>query len=194
TTRMSDLVPQGGAAASISGQFIYLAGGSFGSTNHYRYDILGNTWAAMAPVPVSVYFSVGAALGGKTYLVGGGSGPCNGTYIYDIATNTWSTGPNTNVPHSWVTGALVGNSLVVVAGYDCSTGDTNTVEMSVVGVPCGTPTPTATPTATATGTPTCTPGGTPGPWTIVANYPTTVESAAVASDGTYAYSSGGYPG
>src|SRR5207245_6514373 len=32
------------------------------------------------------------------------------------------------------------------------------------------------------------------PWTIVANYPWTVESTAVCSDGTYAYSAGGYAG
>ena len=47
---------------------------------------------------------------------------------------------------------------------------------------------------TVTATPTCGgPVGTPGPWTVMAPYPAGVlESAAIATDGTYAYVAGGY--
>src|SRR5207249_609552 len=61
--------------------------------------------------------------------------------------------------------------------------------------PCGgTSTATATPAA-ATATPTCVAGvGTPGPWTMVATAVATMESPAVASNGTYLYSAGGFTG
>lgn len=52
-----------------------------------------------------------------------------------------------------------------------------------------TPTPTASPTPTPT--PTCTPSGIPGPWMLAANYPVMIESPAVASNGTSAYSVAG---
>src|SRR5205823_3140567 len=81
------------------------------------------------------------------------------TYIYDIASNSWTTGPNMNSPHSWTGGTNVGNRLIVVGGFNGSTGDTNIVEMSIVPVvACGTATATATaPVATATRTATASP-------------------------------------
>ena len=65
-----------GSATSIVGQYIYLAGSygfSVGTDLHYRYDILGNSWAAMAAVPVPVFAAAGAAVGNETYLIGGGN-------------------------------------------------------------------------------------------------------------------------
>jgi hypothetical protein len=59
-----------------------------------------------------------------------------------------------------------------------------------------TPVPTATwtplPATTPTGgpTPACTPGI--GPWSFVAPYPVSLQSPAVATDGTYVYAAGGY--
>jgi hypothetical protein len=57
-----------------------------------------------------------------------------------------------------------------------------------------TPTPTRTATNTPTATPTCLGGGggTPGPWVTKTPYPFSVDSAALASDGTFAYSFGGF--
>jgi hypothetical protein len=46
-------------------------------------------------------------------------------------------------------------------------------------------TPTATPTCLAV-------GGTPGPWVTKTPYPLSVEGAALASDGTFAYAFGGF--
>ena len=55
----------GGAGYSIVGQNIYLAGtwnGGNGSTLHYRYDAVANTWTQMADVPVNIYRPDSAAL------------------------------------------------------------------------------------------------------------------------------------
>jgi N-acetylneuraminic acid mutarotase len=156
TTRMNIPVVMAGSGTSIVGQFIYLVGkwnGGTGSTLHYRYDITGNVWAAMAAAPVPVYEAAAGAIGGKTYLIGGGNpsdapqhaetGPpgtaapsapttsYNTTYIYDIAGNSWTTGPNMNVAHSFTGGTAIGNRLLVVAGYN-GAADTNTVETTTL--------------------------------------------------------------
>ena len=159
TTRANIPVGMGGSATSIAGQFIYLVGtwnGGAGSNAHYRYDITGNTWTAMAVAPVPVYEAAGAAIGGQTYVIGGGGNPSrpqspetgaaalvrtpgpdvayNGTYVYDIASNTWSTGPNLNVARSFTAGTAIGARLLVVGG---GTGNgpfvTDTVEMTQGG-------------------------------------------------------------
>src|ERR1035437_6053083 len=146
TTRANIPTAVVGSTASISGQFIYIAGGNGGSTLHYRYDVVGNAWTAMAPVPVGVNEAAGGNIGGNNYLVGGGNpfrptvekpGPAatfTTTYIYNIAGNSWSTGPTTNFPHSFAGGAAVGTKFVVVAGYN-GTVDTNKVE-SLETAPC----------------------------------------------------------
>jgi N-acetylneuraminic acid mutarotase len=192
TSRADIPVAMGGSATSIVDQNIYLAGsfGTGGTTLHYRYDILADSWTQMADVPAPVYEAAGAAVGSQTYVVGGGNPAVgawattqariaalvkapvtsyNTTYIYDIPSNTWTSGPNTNVAHAFTGGTAIGNLLIVVAGFD-GTGDTNTVETALAeGSPTPTPTPTPTPsptptatsTATATPTPTPTPTGTP---------------------------------
>ena len=164
TSRANIPVGMAGAGYSIVGQFVYLAGhwnNGATSTDHYRYDIVANAWAAMAPVPVPIYRPAAAGVGTKEYLVGGGnpiisalrsktvraaenqaslSTPAasyTSTYIYDTGNNTWTTGPNTNVAHSFTGGTAIGSTLLVVGGYN-GTSDVNTVEKSVVGVPCGT--------------------------------------------------------
>src|SRR5262249_59720361 len=64
------------------------------------------------------------------------------TYIYDTGSNNWSSGPNTNVTHAFTGGTAISNLLLVVTGFDGNIfSDTNTVESSLVGGPCGTPTP-----------------------------------------------------
>jgi N-acetylneuraminic acid mutarotase len=190
TSRTSIPVAMGGSATSIVDENIYLAG-SFGATGgttlHYRYDILADSWTQMADMPAPVYEAAGAAVGSQTYVVGGGNpavgawatrqtrvaavvkAPAvsyNTTYIYDIPSNTWASGPNTNVAHGFTGGTAIGNLLIVVAGFDGVTGNTNTVETALAeGSPTPTPTPTATvtPTATPTATPSVTPSATPTP-------------------------------
>ena len=155
TSRVPIPVAMGGAGYSIIGGVVYLAGhwnGGVASTDHYRYDILDDSWSAVAPVPVPMYRPAAAGVGAQEYLVGGGSpfiGPSanaqarktasmkapaisyTSTYIYDTGTNTWSIGPSTNVPHSFPGGTAIGNRLLVVAGYNGTT-DTNTVETTTI--------------------------------------------------------------
>ena len=178
TSRTDIPVAMAGSATSIVGEYIYLAGsyGSGGTNLHYRYNISGNSWAAMAPVPVAVFAAAGAAVGSNTYLIGGGIpsfGPAtrqariaasmrapaasyNSTYIYDTTTDSWTVGPNTNVAHYFTDGTAIGNRLIVVAGFDGSD-DTKTVEIALTA---GIPTPSPTPTPSATFTPTATPTAT----------------------------------
>ncbi|MBF6611977.1 MAG: S-layer homology domain-containing protein [Chloroflexi bacterium] len=63
---------------------------------------------------------------------------------------------------------------------------------TTTSVPSATSTSVATSTPGVTGTPTCVPtGGTLGPWSYVSPYPASLESAAITTDGTYAYGMGG---
>ena len=169
TSRADIPVGMAGAGYSIVGEFIYLAGGwggGSGSTNHYRYDIVNNTWASMASVPVAIYAPASAAGGMQTYLVGGGhvllgasnneltvarhsslrmpSVSYNSTYIYDTLSNTWTTGPNTNSAHWFSGGTAIGRQLLVVAGESTSGDDTDIVEMATA--PRAEPTPRPHPT------------------------------------------------
>jgi N-acetylneuraminic acid mutarotase len=165
--------PTGGAGYSVVGQNFYLAGtwnGGSGSTQHFRYDMVADTWTTAAPVPVNIYRPDAAAIDTNIYLVGGGNAfvgarPAKGpkatlhpstnapmasytsTYIYDTVTDSWTTGPDTNVPHSFTGGTAIGNVLLVVTGYDGVTGDTNIVEAATAG-PTPTPTPLCTPPLT----------------------------------------------
>ena len=157
TSRANTPIPLGGSGYSIVGQNIYLAGtwnGGSGSTVHYRYDIVANTWTQMADVPVNIYRPDAAGIGTNEYLVGGGNpdlrpsaskqarklastrAPATSytsTYIYDTLSDTWSSGPNTNVAHSFTGGTAIGTKLIVVGGFDGVTGDTNTVELADAG-------------------------------------------------------------
>jgi len=177
TSRAPAPVGEGTSNSAVSGQFIYLMGGyggGGGSTNHVRYDIVANTWSAMAPLPTANRMAASGNIGSKNYLYGGGNPSLRpddptranenssdapdvtytSTNIYDIATNTWSTGPLLNGLHSWTNGAAVGNRLLIVGGFNGGSADTNVVEVSTVACAGGSPTPTATATATATFTPT----------------------------------------
>ncbi len=205
TSRAPIPVPMGGAGYSIVGQFVYLAGhwnNGFASTDHYRYDIVADSWTAVAPVPVPIYRPAAAGVGTQEFLVGGGDpnisasatqqervaasmrAPATSytsTYIYDTISNSWTTGPNTNVPHSFTGGTVIANLLfLVVGGFDGVSGDTNVVESSQLAGPCGSPspTPTATPTATFTPTATATP---PATFTPTATATATATPTATAT-------------
>jgi N-acetylneuraminic acid mutarotase len=162
TTRANIPVSMAGSGYDIVGQDIYLAGtwnGGTGSTLHYRYDILADSWTQMANVPVPIYRPASGTIGTNIYLLGGGNpnlptpGPqvalrpstrapeasYSSTYIYDTTTDTWSTGPSTNVVHGFTGGTAIGRRLLVVTGFDGVSGDTNTVEQTECSPPfsCG---------------------------------------------------------
>ena len=155
TSRAPIPVPMGGAGYSIIGQFAYLAGhwnSGLASTDHYQYDIVADSWTAVAPVPVAIYRPARLALARKnfwsveairTFVPQRRSKSVlqlrrerrprsyTSTYIYDTTSNSWSTGPNTNVAHSFTGGTAIGNLLLVVGGFDGVSGDTNVVESSL---------------------------------------------------------------
>jgi len=87
TSRTSIPVAMGGSATSIVDQNIYVAG-SYGATGgttfHYRYDILADSWMQMADVPAPVYEAAGAAVGSHTYVVGGGN-PAVGAWGHEAS-------------------------------------------------------------------------------------------------------------
>ena len=131
-------IPMGMARSgtSIVGQYIYLAGNvgnGTGSSAHYRYDIVGNSWAPMAPVPISIWEAAAAGVGQYTYLIGGSGASgiyYDTTYIYDTVSDTWTSGPHTQVKHGYAQGTVIGNRLLVMSGFD-GTSYTKVVETTV---------------------------------------------------------------
>jgi N-acetylneuraminic acid mutarotase len=176
TGRANIPVAMGGSVAGVLEHSIYLVSnlnGGAGSSLHYRYDIILNTWTLMPPAPATLYQPVGGTIGRQICVVGGPdsaiapSGPHTGSYIYDTFLGSWTTGPNTNIPHASAGGTsfTAGNRLLVVGGHNYTSGNTNVVETAftscVVATP--TPTPTITPPPTATPTPSATVPPTPSP-------------------------------
>src|SRR5881392_3526946 len=167
------------------------------TTNSFSFNPAANTTGAIAPIPRATGETRGLTFNGNMLVMGGGRvapNPSNEVDAYNPGTNSWTV--NSPVPafvnarRNFPTDTDGTSRIWLAGGYEPSA---PAADMEIFSQCIG-PSPTPTATGTPSPTPTCQPGGTPGPWTIVANYPTTVESAAVASDGTYAYSSGGYPG
>src|SRR5204863_1530340 len=76
TSLANDTVAQGGSGTVIAGQYIYLMGGyggGTGSTVHKRYDIVGDTWASLAPLPTANFQAGAGNIDGRNYLFGGGN-------------------------------------------------------------------------------------------------------------------------
>src|SRR5207253_11315916 len=113
-------------------------------------DIVGDSWTAMAPLPVNVYEPGAGVLAGKAYIFGGGNPfrrdgqvgslhgaalgtsaapaiPYNTSYIYDPSSDSWTLGPPLNTARSFTAGTTQGSNIYAVGGYD-GTADTNTVE------------------------------------------------------------------
>ena len=66
TSRAPIPVPMGGAGYSIVGQFAYLAGhwnNGFAIHGSLPYDIVADSWTAVAPVPVAIYRPAAAGVG-----------------------------------------------------------------------------------------------------------------------------------
>ena len=71
---------------------IYVIGGrdpaNVAQTAVYVYDIGGNNWTTLAPIPEATYGVATGVIGGNIYVAGPGN-----LHIYDIAADSWSTGP-----------------------------------------------------------------------------------------------------
>jgi N-acetylneuraminic acid mutarotase len=141
----------------------------------YDYDIAGNTWATLPPIPIALHAPGSAALGEKLWIFGGGKPLANGrtdansnanakaqaqspsalnsTYIYDPAANIWTAGPNLNVARTYIAGSVVGNRVVAVGGMDNTMSAIyDTTETNTLTGQCGAVTATSTPVATGTAT------------------------------------------
>jgi len=120
-----------------------------------RYSVSGNSWTAMAPMPVAVAGSAAAlAVDGKIYVVGGVSGgvTTSAVQVYDPAANTWAIW--TPLPEGLSASAMGVDSLgrlIVMGGMDTNGNDVSDVWRSQqLGVPDSAPGFVSYPSLTAT--------------------------------------------
>jgi N-acetylneuraminic acid mutarotase len=125
-----DPVPRaimGPNVAGMNGK-LYVLGG-FGETSAYAYDVAHRTWAAVAPVPVTLGHGVAAiGLSGTKILLGGGAQPgqsannlntgmrVRNVLSYDTATDQWAQLPDLALARGYAMGAVVGNTFWVIGG------------------------------------------------------------------------------
>lgn len=141
--------------------YIYVFGGltdpatGIESSTVLRYSVSGNTWSAMASLPVAVAGSA-ATLGpdGKIYVVGGTSGgvSTNVVQVYDPSANSWTL--STPLPEGLSLAAAGVDSLgrlIVMGGVDANGFDVGDVWRSQpFGVPDSAPVFTQLPATSAT--------------------------------------------
>lgn len=125
-------------AAAVNGK-IYVLGGLTGdgvdgiwhsTPNSFVYDITGETWTPLPPLPDGqARGSAAIGISGSTiYLAGGmerlqvGPGGLQSSLdivsAYDTATGTWTTLPSLPAPRDHVGGAIIGRTFWVVGGRD----------------------------------------------------------------------------
>ncbi|MDB6020878.1 MAG: hypothetical protein JWQ04_735 [Pedosphaera sp.] len=117
--------------------YIYIFGGLTNTTSGtetpvvLRYSVSGNSWIAMAPMPVAVAGSA-STLGpdGKIYVVGGTSGgvTTNVVQVYDPTANSWVI--STPLPEGLSASAMGVDSLgrlIVMGGMDTNGNDVGDV-------------------------------------------------------------------
>jgi len=125
-----DMFTQGAAASD--GTYFYAIGGlQFGTVTGFpqmyqqlrRYDPAGNTWVALATLPVGVSDNAGAFLDGKLYSFGGSDAVTgeilNLIQCYDIQANTWTVlSAVLSSPRMAPAAAALGGAIYVSGGYD----------------------------------------------------------------------------
>ena len=125
-----DMFNQG--AAATDGTYLYAIGGlQFGTVTSFpemyqqlrRYDPVGNSWTALATLPVGVFDNAGAFLGGKLYSFGGSDAATGGILnliqCYDIQAGTWSVLDTVlSSPRQGLAAAALGGAIYVTGGYD----------------------------------------------------------------------------
>ena len=105
--------------AVAMGDFIYLVGGTGGTTALLRYDPAEEAWSVL-PGPVQPREHVAAvAFNGELWVIGGrwgGTGALATVEIFDPASGTWRDGPEMNEARSGFGAAVVGDRIVVAGG------------------------------------------------------------------------------
>ena len=108
----------GGEAVSLGG-FIYLVGGTGGTTVLLRYDPVADTWGVL-PGPSQPREHVAAvAFEGELWVIGGRwgeTGALASVEIFDPASGAWRAGPALNEARSGFGAAAVGGRIVVAGG------------------------------------------------------------------------------
>jgi N-acetylneuraminic acid mutarotase len=113
--------------AGVNGK-LYVLGG-FGTTDAYAYDVAHRTWAAVAPVPVTLGHGVAAiGLSGTKILLAGGAQPgqsannlntgmrVRNVLSYDTASDRWENLPDLALARGYAMGAVVANTFWVIGG------------------------------------------------------------------------------
>ena len=108
----------GGEAVSLGG-FIYLVGGTGGTTALLRYDAAADSWNVL-PGPSQPREHVAAvAFKGELWVIGGrwgGTGALATVEIFDPASGAWREGPEMNEARSGFGAAVVGDGIIVAGG------------------------------------------------------------------------------
>lgn len=107
-----------GEAVSL-GDFIYLVGGTGGTTALLRFDPAEDAWSVL-PGPSQAREHVAAvAFNGELWVIGGrwgGTGALATVEIFDPASGAWRAGPEMNEARSGFGAAVVGGRIVVAGG------------------------------------------------------------------------------
>ncbi len=113
--------------------YLFTIGGNTTSTLNNElsiYDVVNNTWAAGASLPVARGVAASAVVGNKVYHIGGSDGvvyqpEC---YVYDIATNVWSAIAPLPQALAWMKAVGYGtNYIYTVGGVDAASTVISTV-------------------------------------------------------------------
>jgi uncharacterized repeat protein (TIGR01451 family) len=116
--------------------YIYVISGgdaSFANTSALsRYDVSGDVWSSLTPIPTSRTQISAVCIGGKIYVPGGYGGsfsPTTALSVYDIATDQWQTAaPLPHATGDYAIGAYADRYIYVIGGYSGS-GDLNFVQI-----------------------------------------------------------------
>jgi len=116
-------------AVAVSGKIYVIGGFSFSLSNStssflstiQAYDIAGNTWSTLAPMPTPRDHVVAGVCGNDIFVVGGATSPgftaTSVVEAYQIGTNKWVTGISPMPTPRWeMAAAQIGNTLYVVGG------------------------------------------------------------------------------
>ena len=105
--------------AVLLGDFIYLVGGTGGTTALLRFDPAEDSWAVL-PGPSQPREHVAAvAFNGELWVIGGrwgGTGALAAVEIFDPASGAWRDGPEMIEARSGFGAAVVGDGIVVAGG------------------------------------------------------------------------------
>ena len=116
------------ASVTLAGNEIYIFGGYSNNptftayNNGAKYNLLTNTWSAVANMPVGSFIHASCVVGNEVFITGGSSSITSGgiqlekkIYKYNILTNTWSADlSNSSTPYSLQGNALVRNNKILL--------------------------------------------------------------------------------